>query len=325
MRAEGTSQDPNDLRWDLADGFEFDWDSAELSARVLKGGTANTGVHTLTIDMRVGILDAEGLATVDANRPEVLAVCDGNGYSVESLRDAVFARQYEERGWVWDSNGACPPRHWCLGKLILQLPSDVNHDTPSSISRLVGCIHAIYGDVIQVDVPFDGSLAEWIEFEAVPDLAFLVDPTTPPVPGPIEYESEVRFSPLRPRAPIALYKFKTRVKSQSGRPVMAVRDEYPSYPRDVYPLGDYAIVRTELLDSQRQVVVCLPTGWYGVFSDPTGHSAGGARCWGQTEQDGNAYDRIRHVIVVHPVEVKIPFVLTNIPVPCVQGGCPTGS
>jgi len=28
-----------------------------------------------------------------------------------------------------------------------------------------------------------------------------------------------------------------------------------------------------------------------------------------------AYDAIQHIIAVHPVEVKIPFVLKNIPIP----------
>jgi hypothetical protein len=32
----------------------------------------------------------------------------------------------------------------------------------------------------------------------------------------------------------------------------------------------------------------------------------------------DAHDTIRHIIVVHPVEVKIPFVLENVPVSALQ-------
>ena len=49
-------------------------------------------------------------------------------------------------------------------------------------------------------------------------------------------------------------------------------------------------------------------------SDPSGEQR--ARCEGQTEQiGGDTYDSIRHVIAVPPVEVRIPFVLKDIPIP----------
>ena len=94
------SSDPNELRWDLAQKFKFDWDSVELSAKMVKGGIPYAAAHTFTIDMRVGILNAERLVTIDVNRPEIVEVYDSDGRIVEYLRDPVLpVRRYEERGW----------------------------------------------------------------------------------------------------------------------------------------------------------------------------------------------------------------------------------
>lgn len=303
------SQDPNVLRWDLAEGFGVVWDSVELSATVRKGYTPNVGVCTLTIDMRVDILNSDGLITIDVNRPEVSEVYDGDGRIVEHVHDPVLpVRRYEEAGWQWDSGLVYTLEKWHPGKLVLRLPIDPNHPVPASISRLVAFIHVIYGEVIEVDVPFDTRGGGWLSFNNVPDLLFRVDSSTPPPPGPLDRKQ-----------PLALYRYETWVKSESGQPVMGVRDLWPWYPRDLYPFGDYAVVRTELFDSQEGVAAVLPTpnGQF-VQSCPAGVHREGAWCWGRAEQDSHAYDMIRHVLIGRPVEVKIPFVLKDIPVPSVQ-------
>jgi hypothetical protein len=315
------SADPNELRWDLAKGFEFDWESVELSSEMLKDSTVNGETRTLTIHVKVGILDAKGLISVDVNTPEVSEVYDDDGRMVEHFPNSVSpVRRYEQSGWYWDDGRARPPRQWYPGSVMLQLPSDLNHPVPSSISRLTAYIYVIYGEVVNVDVPFDASAAEWKEFNATAGLLFRVDPSTPPRPGPIEYDSGPRSSGRKPKAPVALYRFTTWVKSVSGGSVMALRDEFPWYPRRLYPLGDYAIVRTDLFDSENEISALLPptSVWQSILGDPAGSLHYGARCWGQMEQDDRAYDTIRHIIAVHPVEVKIPFVLNNIPVPKIQ-------
>jgi hypothetical protein len=87
------------------------------------------------------------------------------------------------------------------------------------------------------------------------------------------------------------------------------------FPRSQYPLGDYAIVRTELFDSKNGRADHFFIQW--IWGDPLGDT--GANCNGQAEQlPRDTYDSIRHVIAVHPVEVKIPFVLKNIPIPKLQ-------
>lgn len=70
------------------------------------------------------------------------------------------------------------------------------------------------------------------------------------------------------------------------------------------------VIGTRLYDSQNET---LEFPEQHVWSDPFGRH--GAVCFGKTEQDRNDYDTIRHLIAVHPVEVKIPFVLTDIPIP----------
>lgn len=181
------SGEPNDLRWDLAAGFEFSWDAVELSSKVLANDTVSTGTHTLAIDVRIGILDTKRVVAVDVNRPEISEVYDGDGRIVEYLPDPVLqVRRYEQNGWYWDDMGARPPEHWYRGKLVFRLVSDPNHALPSSISRLIAYVHVTYGKVVNVDVPFGTSTAEWLAFDATPDLLFRVDPSTPPRPGPIE-------------------------------------------------------------------------------------------------------------------------------------------
>jgi hypothetical protein len=204
--------------------------------------------------------------------------------------------------------------------MTIQLPTDPNGSLPSSISAVGGYIYALYADeIIKVDVPFDPNYG-CQEAEAAPDLMICVDPTTPPVPEPIEYVSSsssssasgerVADSLRRPKKAIALYSYTTWVKSTTGSPVLAIHDY--SFPTTRVPFGDYAVIRTELSSSARKVSAILEME--GVLSDTFGNK--GAMCCGKMEQFyGDNYDAIRHVIAVQPLEVKIPFVLTDIPIP----------
>ena len=68
--------DPNDLRWDLAKGFEFVWDSVELSARTLNRATdkSDLGANavTLSISAKLRILNAKDPLALDVENPVVL-------------------------------------------------------------------------------------------------------------------------------------------------------------------------------------------------------------------------------------------------------------
>ena len=89
---------------------------------------------------------------------------------------------------------------------------------------------------------------------------------------------------------------------------MALEDVW--YPPDVRASVEHVVIETRLFDSNRDFGMRFPTQQYAV-SD----GGRGAFCHGWPGQDLGPFDTIRHVIGVHPVEVKIPFVLTGIPVP----------
>lgn len=302
--------DANELRWDLARGFEFDWEAAEVSAKVLKGDVPDANGVMLTISMRVKILDATGWITIDVNRPGVFEVLDENGRPVDCQPSELLSvRRYEKNGWRWEGSTTYPPgtTEWYEGRLLIRLPVDTNQPMPSMLSQVMGYIYVLDGKIVKIDVPFEARDGKWVDFAATPDLLFRINPRTPAPPGPL--------APVEDDLPIALYRYETYVKSQSGQLIMATGDVY-RLPRDLYPFGDYALIRTELFDSQRQVVTpvfreyVLTTGPDGV-----------AHCNGEKEQDENDYDMIRHVLVMGPADVKVPFVLTDIPIPSLP---PTG-
>jgi len=321
-----SSDDVNDLNWDLANAFEFVWDSVGLSVEVSnpQGGVgADSSVPILTLSGRVDILDTSNFVTFDVNAVGIWEVLDEGGHAVEFQSTQMACdRAYQEYGWYWDEGRVYTPREWFPFTMRIQLSTDPNSSLPSSISAVGGYIYALYADeIINVDVPFDPNCG-CVETEAAPDLLICVDPSTPPLPEPIEYVGSspsassgqrVTGNSGRPKNAIALYSYATWVKSKQGTRILGIRD--PRCPSSLFAYGDYAVVRTGLFSSERNVSVSLQTQWV------LGHTSGstGARCTGKMEQTyGDSYDTIRHVIAVRPVEVKIPFVVTNIPVPRLQ-------
>lgn len=314
------SIDPNDLRWDLAGNFEFRWTTVDLSTKVIRGDVADSYDRTLTISGELRIPETEGLVAFEWELPWILSVSDGHGNAVPcQFGGWLGGRWYENR--VWPLNPG-PHGVWVSPfNLTLRLPDNPKEPMPSSLSELKGYVYVLYAeDVLFLDIPFDPN-SGWHEMEAAPDLQICIDPPTPPCPGRAQYmpvellpgsSRGLGYFPYRPTMPVPLYRYRTWVKSKSGAPVMALRDNGMYYHRDVYPLGDYAILRTELYDSVGQTSVNVPT--QEIKSGVS--DIRGTWCWGQMEQGRNdAYDTIRHVIAVHPVEVKIPFVLTDVPVP----------
>lgn len=326
--------EPNGLRWDLTEAFQFSWKSVEVSAIAHNPGPDNqpddnVSPRTIAVSVKADFnpLKADGLVIVDVNGPQIFEVIDGDGRAVEfqnAQSDAV--RCYQDSSWHWDEEGHAGTE--TLKKpfpVKFRLAEDPQQQAPSMISLLQAYVYAVYADdLITVDVPFDPN-SGWRDAAEAPDLAVLVDPLTPPPPAPIEYvsiwpntspafppSSDPRIVHYRPKTALPTYTYTTWVKSKTGQIMLGLRD--PRYPSSVYAFGDYAIVRTELFDSRRkQAAVCKDqrvngTALFGRY---------GAMCWGQRikSDNGNAYDTIRHIIAVHPVEVKIPFVLRNIPVP----------
>lgn len=312
-------QDPNELRWDLADAFEFGWESIELSAKTTTGWLP---VETVTVSVGFEFLDAnvpDGLVTIDVDSAQVVEVLDEYGKVVD-CRPIDFSeeRRYQESGWFWDDDRVYAPEKMQPFDVAIKLPGGRDGHAPPFISQLTGYIYALYGDaVIGVDIPLDPD-ANCVEHEMAPDLRICIDLGTPPCPGPLEYVNILppgsRGVLYRPTTSVGVYKYTTRVKSKTGQPVMGVYDVF--YWRRYCPFGDYAIVRTELFDSKKGKSVTHQRQW--VQSSPSGR---GAHCIGEHVQSlGDSLDTVRHIIVVHPREVRIPFVLKNIRVPNLQYG-----
>ncbi|UCD53288.1 MAG: hypothetical protein JSW27_11700 [Phycisphaerales bacterium] len=76
-------------------------------------------------------------------------------------------------------------------------------------------------------------------------------------------------------------------------------------------VDDYVLIKTELIEVKESVAFIheVRDQWnnFGYMND--------CFCSGKFEQDYSDFGSIRHVIAVGPVEVKVPFVLTDIPIP----------
>jgi hypothetical protein len=318
--------EPNDLRWDLAGNYEFRWTTVDLSTKVIRGDVSNSVERRLAISCELRILDTEELVAFEPELPWILSVSDRHGNDVRcQFEQWPAGRWYKIDAWPLNSG---PQGPWVSRfTLTLRFSDNPNEPVPASLAELQGYVYVVLADdVLFLDIPFDPN-SGWHETEAAPDLQICIDPPTPPCPEQPQYvpvellpggSKGLGYFPYRPTAPVPLYRYRTWIKSKSGAPVMALRDRAAYYHRDVYPLGDYAILRTELYDSVGQTSVNVPTQEiHSGVSDIRG-----TWCWGQMEQGRyDAYDTIRHVVAVHPVEVKIPFVLTDIPVP----SCPPAS
>lgn len=314
-------EEPNDLRWDLAAAFEFSVDSIEVSVN-------SAAVRAISVHISTGFnpLMADGLVIVDVNGPQLCEVVDGDGRAIECRSgQSDVVRRYHESGWYWDREGHAYTDILKPFPVKIQLTGGIEQHVPTSISLLQGYIYAIYADeILKVDVPFDPNQG-WIDVEGAPGLSLLVDPRTPPAPEPVEYVSTLpnvppgfsldppRLVPMRPKAALGIYLYMTWVKSATGQRVLGLRD--PRYPSSTYAFGDYAVLRTQLYDSQKDRSGLLEQSVTGTVFD----GLYGALCSGQLRQgDGNNYDRIRHLILIHPVEVKIPFVVRNISLKMVE-------
>lgn len=314
-QARAATGDVGDLRWDLAEAFGFEWKSTEVSAKITDGTDPNTPLYTATVVVRPFVLDSKGLVALDLESPGVCEVLDQNGDALgfEPMQSDQ-SRRYDFQHLSWEGKIWNSLRFEQVISVKIRLSSTPVPPSICSIGHIEGYIYAVYADdIVEIDIPFDPN-AGWNEFEPVPDLIFRIDSTTPPCPGPLRSvgipTSNPRLPRRRPVTPVPLYKYQSWVKSKTREPIMALYDLGGWYQRDLYPLSKYAVVRTELFDSKNTRSYRLFTQW--IESDPSGDV--GAACYGQKEQDySDAYDSVRHIIAINPVEVKIPFVLSTRP------------
>ena len=295
------------------------------------GQNEGTPVRTISVSVSVDFdpLTTEGLVIIDVNGPQIYEVIDGEGRTVECQNaQSDLVRRYQDYGWYWDREGRAGTSVPKAFSVKGHLTGGPKQRMPSSIARLQGYIYAVYADaVIKVDVPFDPN-SGWLDVETARDLTVLVDPLTPPPPPPVVFVSTLpnvppgfymgdpHVIPNRPKASLGSYVYTTWVKSKTGQRVLGLRD--PRYPSSSYAFGDYAVLRTELYDSKRDTTgMCDSQRVNGtVFLGEYGANCSGKRLQSQD----STFDKIRHIILVHPAEVKIPFVLTSIPLPGIEQG-----
>ncbi|MHC4511213.1 MAG: hypothetical protein ACYTAO_20075, partial [Planctomycetota bacterium] len=318
----GLSGDESELRWDLAEEFGFAWDTVTLSA-LLQNTAGNDEVdcniapHELTISVKLDIYDTNDLVGMAVNHCRILELLHGDGKSVRRVSDPSDSiRQYVEVKYVqvveeWHMVYKLQP-----SEMTIQLYLDPNDAVPSVLSEVKGYVYALYAeDVIEIDIPFE-PVGQWID--VAPDLEIQVEATTPPPPGPIEYEG-TRPGPPRPTAPLALYDYTTLVRSKTGEFVRGLADQLE--PDEAFE--KCVVMETRLYDSGRGRTLIFPTQQVRGCEEfiPGIGAFRGANCDGWTRQNNNSYDMIRHVIAVRPREVKIPFTLASVPVPSLE---PTG-
>jgi hypothetical protein len=309
-RVQREPVDANALYGNLREKLEVVCTSAIVSSEVTNAGQrlardGNRLERKLTFSLDLKILDSSNLVGLDVNHPVILTAVDGGGTDIRWLPRSYPVREYRAAKGFGGRGSVQLPR------AVVQLILAPSQAIPASVAELTGYFHALYAEkVIEVDIPFEPN-HPWID--AAPDLRIAVTVDTPPRPGPIEYRTLIPSGSSRRldvlTAPRALYEYRTLVQSTTGQAVLALEDRWIMAVS--WSLGDYVVIGTELYDSQTNKLA-LPEEH--VWSDPFGKR--GAACFGKLEQhDQNDYDTIRHLIAVHPVEVKIPFVLTDIPIP----------
>jgi hypothetical protein len=306
----GQNDEPNDLRWDLAKRYQVTWESVELSSSLCnpaQSDGANSGMadRSLTISVRLGILDTNDVVGLYVC-PVVWEALDGNGERIPYRLEMLPLRFEPLR---WDARTA-NPRDW-PARLTIQLCFAPDLTLPSSVSSLKGYLHLLYAqDVVNADVPF--AVGDWIE--VLPDLEIRVTDNTPPPPGPLQLEyvsvsdaGERPHKTARYTSPLCVYVYYTVTRSKVGERVIGLGMDWP-----LVPLFDYALIKTELVESQGKGVADVR------FARPGFYGGGGIVATGSWQQDFSNWDVIRHRIAVKPYEVKVPFVLENIPVPTYQ-------
>ncbi|MHC4518575.1 MAG: hypothetical protein ACYTAS_08310 [Planctomycetota bacterium] len=293
--------DPNEAGWDVTDRFAFVWDSVEVSSQVFNPSyTGRRDLYecdrTLAVAGKIHILDANDLVGMQVSDPNVLEVVDGDGNNVRWAPLPVRPiRQYQALKYEWP----IPRNPFATPEPVLQ-PYDVSvsfcvdlsQELGPSLSLFQWCAYAVYAeDVIEVDVPFEAS-DDWIE--AAPGLQIRVTKAT---------------------VECCDYTYWTEVRHGGGT-VQA----FDARLSPAEPIADYLVMRTLPLDAQGQPVSAAeddrvsPAIW-SERVDST--SWGTAKCGGWllvliTQAEIKS---IRHVIVVHPAEVKVPFTLTDLPLP----------
>ena len=311
--ASSAADDPNVVGPAFGKSFTVAVESVEVSASSGVDIADDTAAcapprRTITIALRFEIPDANRPVAIDTYPPAVLGAWDALGQEIafQTERTSDLRKYADSRCIFAGEDGHCIEARGPAG-INIELVLDPNQPVPSALSRLEGTICVLYAeDVIMGDVPFEVT-GEWIEVNE--DLQIAVSPKTPPAPGPITWEvipgmeDDPYRQGYRSAEPIALWTYETYARSTTGGRVLTLDVTWGERTT----VTDYVLIETGLVEAK--MVFAIPSSQYaGPVSD-------GCICSGRWEQDSNNYDAIRHVFAVHPVEVRVPFALTDVPIP----------
>jgi hypothetical protein len=299
--ARQNAEDLNEARWNVTERFAFAWDSVEVSAQVFN--PSYTGQRDLrecrrniTVVGKVHVLDANDLVGMQLVDPDVLEVVDSDGIDVAWT--PLPWRPLGQYQWL---KCECPtPQDPLATAQAMLQPYDVSvsfcvdpDQRPiSALSLFQWCAYAVYAEnVIEVDVPFEAS-EDWLE--AAPGIQIQVKKAT---------------------VECCDYTYWTEVKHPGG--IVRAFDD-PVSPAE--PIADCLVVRTQLLDADGNPIRATeddrvsPAVWSESIE---GTSLNTAKCggWLLTFVTQAEIASIRHVIVVHPYEVRVPFVVRDLPLP----------
>lgn len=299
--AAQNAPDPNAAGGDITDRFAFVWDSVEVSAQVFNPSyTGRRDLYecgrSLTVVGKVHVLDANDLVGMQVVDPDVLQAVDrdGNDLAWAPLPWRPF-RQYQELKYEWpvprDPYG--PPRPVLQPyDVSVAFCVDASQELSPSLSLFQWSAQTVYAeDVIEVDVPFGGT-DDWLEV----------------APG-------IQIQVTKATVECCDYTYWTEVKHPGGV-VRAFGDLFS--PTE--PIADYLVVRTLLLDADGDAIRATeddrvsPAIWSERIESTSWDTA---KCggWLLTFITEAEIASIRHVIVVHPYEVSIPFTVHDLPLP----------
>lgn len=279
-------EEPNDLRWDAAGKFSARWDSIGLTAKIFNPLVDHTdSQRTLIICGQIEVRDVNDFLGMSLGLPAVFRAVDDEGSEVVVAGNTEDTRWYRASDCVVDSYSTHEQNRSACD-LNLSLHFDVNLPTPSSLSIIEWYSYALYaGDVVEVDIPFHMS-QEWLESGT--DLDFRVP------------QARLESSGLE---------YTTCLKSKTGS-VRVLSDRLVSGES----VADYIVLETQLLNSSGGRLPLSSHEIRSVVLQDGDRVFYGVECHGVVERGGSPAF-IRHVVAVRPHEIKVPFILTDLPIP----------
>jgi len=267
--------DPNEASW-----FSVSWTSVSLSTTLYNPAENPTqaaeGVsRELAISGQIRVLDPNWVLGLSYTTADCRAI------------DEQGVEWATSSGMSWMRSYSSLPTRFPRG-VGLSFPMDPNRGYPLLLKEVSWSTYALLFRAKQsVDTPFQVT-GQWVQI--VPGVKILMEEATSQ-DGTYRYQFKAEFDG----------------KSNPFTPIAIIREGQA--------LAENLITKIQLLDAKGTPVNDASTGG-GVFSSSMSGSTGNATCSGSGRCSAcGGVKTMRFAVAVNPYEVKIPFVLTDIPVP----------